>query len=114
MVTVPGQRIPYRWQINEFIYKGRRKTCDTLHRDLGFCFSMMYSLKDRITGDNFHSLRTRGWNILNYFPKLLRFFVGLPSFTQSGYPLDPVFVMEMDRHLNMYNEYWNRIDKTLL
>jgi hypothetical protein len=59
------------------------------------------------------SLKSRGWNIINYPLKLLRMCVGLPSYIQAGYTIDPVFLMEMDRHLSIYDNYWHTFDKRL-
>lgn len=44
---------------------------------------------------------------------MARLFVGIPTYINTGYSVDPVFYMEMERHLDIYDNYWNTFDRTL-
>lgn len=44
-------------------------------------------------GDQWFSLKTRSYNIVNYFRKMARLLFGIPTFIHSGYSVDPVFYM---------------------
>lgn len=44
---------------------------------------------------------------------MTRLLIGLPAVTPAGYAVNPMFLMELDRHLDMYDNYWKTFDKTL-
>lgn len=68
--------IPYKWKLNEWIYKGSANILIQFKKDLAKAFGQIYQIHKRVSSD-YVSLKKGVWRVVRYFPAVLNILIGI-------------------------------------
>lgn len=104
--------MPYKWQLTDWLYKGKGRTYESLIDNIGTCFSVLYYTGQFIVGTQYLSIRKRGFHSIYFFWKLLRLFVGIRS-TYESEKVSSEYLMEVERHYRLFQTVWQNLEREL-
>lgn len=74
--------IPYKWKLNEWIYKGSANILVQFKKDIAKAYGQIYQIPKRISSD-YVSLKKGVWRLIRYFPAVINILIGTPKLTKQ-------------------------------